>query len=117
MSEHTKEPWTTNGVRIESTNEHGWANDGWIVGDCDGPDALANARRIVACVNACKGIDTKFLEEALLAGAEPALYAHTLMQQRDELLAALKPIAVSGEISAKIIADARAAITKVEAGQ
>jgi hypothetical protein len=35
-----------------------------------------------------------------------------LLAQQAELLAALKPVAVRGEISAKIIKDARAAIAK-----
>lgn len=108
MSENTKEPMFQHEFDQLAVFENGRT-----------PVLLTREQyqRAKACVNACKGIDTKFLEEALLAGEEPALYAHTLMQQRDELLAALKPIAVSGEISAKIIADARAAITKVEAGQ
>jgi septal ring factor EnvC (AmiA/AmiB activator) len=37
-----------------------------------------------------------------------------LLAQQAELLAALKPVAVRGEISAKIIKDARAAIAKSE---
>lgn len=37
-----------------------------------------------------------------------------LKQQRDKLLAALEPFALRGEISAKLIADAKAAITSVK---
>ncbi len=54
-------------------------------------NAEANARRIVACVNACEGISTEVLEgttaEKLgphLTGIRPTL---DLMRQRDELLA------------------------------
>ncbi len=63
MSEHSKEPW-----RITSID--GWDGVGTV------PDARgfaddvcklvfnnpANARRIVACVNACRGISTEALE-------------------------------------------------------
>lgn len=49
----------------------------------------ANARRLVACWNACEGIDTEYLE-----GDESLPhYARRLMTQRDELLAALEKIA------------------------
>lgn len=62
-TEHTPEPWK--------------AKDGGLIGPTDRPSiaqvlskgteqgdelARANARRIVACVNACKGIPTDFLE-------------------------------------------------------
>ena len=46
----------------------------------------ANARRLVACWNACESIDTEYLE------GDDSLphYARRLMAQRDELLAALR---------------------------
>lgn len=46
----------------------------------------ANARRLVACWNACEGIDTEYLE------GDDSLphYARRLMAQRDELLAELE---------------------------
>ena len=45
-----------------------------------------NARHLVACWNACEGIDTEYLE------GDDSLphYARRLMAQRDELLAALQ---------------------------
>jgi hypothetical protein len=46
MSTHTPGPWAQNVARIESEREHGWANDGWIIAKCEGPDAAANARLI-----------------------------------------------------------------------
>lgn len=56
-------------------------------------DALANARRIVACVNACAGINTEALEHRVhLLKAEDDQIA-TLTKQRDELLSALERIA------------------------
>ncbi len=58
MSEHTKEPWTLGPAAVRG-------GDGQVVaktwGD-DGGQELANARRIVACVNACRGISTEALE-------------------------------------------------------
>lgn len=53
-------------------------------------DALANARRIVACVNACAGIPIDMLE-AMPSGPAALLpmYAR-LEKQRDDLLAALE---------------------------
>ncbi len=57
----------------------------------------ANARRLVACWNACEGIDTEHLENIdmlgeTLAGRFAAFHAseRELMDTRDELLEALK---------------------------
>jgi hypothetical protein len=50
--------------------------------------AEQNARRIVVCVNACSGIDTDHLEKHGLPGFAEKLSA--LVEQRDELLTALK---------------------------
>ena len=60
--EHTKEPWTVyegeecHGV-LDSEGKH--LADMW---QRKHYDSLANARRIVACVNACEGIPTETLE-------------------------------------------------------
>ena len=61
---------------------------GWY-GDSEGYPEAGNARRIVACVNACAGIDTEWLENNG-AYAVPVPSLRTLLNQRDELLAALK---------------------------
>ena len=47
-SKFTPGPWVKNGTRIESMNEHGWANDGWIIAGCEGPQAPDNASLIAA---------------------------------------------------------------------
>lgn len=73
------------------------------------PSKLQDARRIVACVNACEGIGTEYLERF---SATTFNDFKRMKDQRDELLAALLPIAERGEISAKIITDAKAAIAK-----
>lgn len=52
MSEarHTAGPWAVNedGFKVESENEHGWVNDGWVVCVTEGPDKKSNARLIAA---------------------------------------------------------------------
>jgi hypothetical protein len=96
-TEHTPEPWATNGTRIESENNHGWVNDGWIIAGLEGPDAEANARRIVACVNACAGIET-FMLEMLLENKRTVMQdLDDLTNQRDELLAAAEAIEIDAE--------------------
>ena len=81
---HTKEPWhVRHGTFIAS---------GTIcLGACltgRGLDGEANARRIVACVNACSGVDSDLLE------AYPAPFSK-LREQRDELLAVVEELAES----------------------
>lgn len=94
--EHTKEPWQVS--RVASLNIE--TEDGVSVASCGGrsdnridPEYLynelqQNARRIVACVNACAGILNNELESISYA---QLLESHNYIQlQRDELLAALK---------------------------
>ena len=115
MSEHTKEPWyaseTDDGL-IEIVNDERTAGEFVSIADVttgfDGPIGVeqeANARRIVAAVNACEGMDTESLES--IAGriaAKSVLQMHAnyvsnkakvaaMEQQRDKLLAALTEIA------------------------
>lgn len=125
---HTPEPWIVNGwIRIESEHEHGFVNDGWIIGDLDGPDAKENARRIVACVNACKGISTKTLEHAnahreKLNGINTAyeIAAKERDTYRDLCVELLKTLRITeswleGWASAESeLSQTRAAITKAE---
>ncbi len=65
---HTKEPWEhiNNDVfyEIVSYEPYQWVGD--TCGSSCGGNVLlgeANARRIVACVNACAGLSTEELEE------------------------------------------------------
>lgn len=115
MSQHTPEPWVVNGSHIESENEHGWVNDGWIIADLSGSQIEANARRIVACVNACAGASTEVLEKGAIH--DWALLMTQLESQNAELLVTLRSIAESyptteeGETLAGI---ARDALTKME---
>ena len=62
MSEHTKAPWVCTGGTIESVT-------GWHIGWTTGNNSIANAHRIVACVNACEGMEDPEAEiKALCAG-------------------------------------------------
>ena len=73
VNEHTPEPWEKGKLVVNSWTHEG---DNFSNGDVDiypplgeaGPVAIArslpDARRIVAAVNACKGIPTERLEEA-----------------------------------------------------
>lgn len=55
-----------------------------------------NCRRLVACWNACEGIDTAFLEGKKFTDCSTT---HAAIAQRDELLAALEQIAASSSDS------------------
>jgi hypothetical protein len=67
MGKHTQEPWKLYRNDQSVGDANGFAVcDVWPRGD-DGmasEEGKANARRIVACVNACEGIDTDLLEKA-----------------------------------------------------
>lgn len=80
--EHTPEPWAHRNGRIYQADRDVLtiAN---IARASDGDYSEANARRIVACVNACAGVPTELLEEY------PAPFSE-MRAQRDQLLAALE---------------------------
>ncbi len=96
---HTPEPW-----RIEPATKKGnWrivGANGQVVSIFSGSFDMANARRIVAAVNACAGIDTEDLERHYNAGGgidsameEAALRDHVkVWQQSDKLRAALQNV-------------------------
>lgn len=86
MTEHTKEPWAHRNGRIYQADRDVLtiAN---IARASDGDYSENNARRIVACVNACEGLPTEPLEQFGLGTAfGTALFDVTA--QRDQLLAA-----------------------------
>lgn len=96
---HTKEPWKVDGseMLIHTRNE-GYTFQP-MVADTAMPnlninDCRANASRIVACVNACKGITNEELEWIASTGGMlgPRQDISMLAEQRDELLASLKRI-------------------------
>jgi tagatose-1,6-bisphosphate aldolase len=80
---HSPEPW-------DYSRKFIFDNEACIVADCaDRQDAA----RIVACVNACEGIEDP---EDFIKTAEKAVHeAAKILSQRDELLAALKVCAAS----------------------
>ena len=61
MSEHTKGPWAVNYTKFSEVR----AENGAVIARCLKLTSLtnleANARRIVACVNACEGVRTEHL--------------------------------------------------------
>jgi hypothetical protein len=116
MSEHTKEPWFTDGIDIMArTGEMSHAH----VAQVNHNDE--DARRIVACVNACEGIGTEFLEKYSVKEAG-GLRRVDLIEQRDQLLAALEQLCDSiqyiplGAGPLQNLSAARAAIAAVKGG-
>ncbi|MFA6315631.1 MAG: hypothetical protein WC648_04680 [Candidatus Paceibacterota bacterium] len=94
FSEHYPDTWE--GVR---SPDYHLTND----------EALANARRIVACVNACESISTELLESK---SQTPRNAFKQIADQRDKLLSALKiiecgelPDGDSVNISTQLFAD------------
>ena len=101
MSKHTPEPWFYHRqgfstVYIEARIGGGMLQEIAACGPCqDGTEQQdENARRIVACVNACAGVDTDLLEAGELD--KPIMLViqenKDLKHRCDELLAALDDI-------------------------
>ncbi len=97
MSEHTKEPWKVGYGPDQGITVIGTRSDvAWVFNPAAGlndtsrsyAEDEANARRIVACVNACQGLDTGDLEATGLVSAV-GYQLLDLTKQRDTLLAAL----------------------------
>ena len=126
MSEHTKEPWNAD---VSITDKNGWELPKQIVTISSGEKLIArystdygefpcdseneaNARRIVACVNACDGYSTEALEEP---GGFMKSFGDAL-EQRDKLLEALRRIA-SWETDNGAVRIARETIAEVEAAK
>ena len=80
---HTKEPWIT-GRGLDSDKIYALDTALVAVSDKD------NARRIVACVNACAGIPTADLERSGNSVTPIFEMLIEARKQRDELLAALE---------------------------
>ena len=93
-NKHTPGPWYASeeggNWRAMAADENG----GYTIADMCCDDQEANARRIVACVNACAGVPTGALEDMVtpirqhLNSAD--IHAAKLVKQRDELLAELE---------------------------
>lgn len=101
---HTAEPWEISKIGTTGQYREITANFGrfsGMVATVYGPDCDADARRIVACVNACAGLSTdkleaeasnlrEWLDQLFLDRVDMAERNLELKAQRDELLAALK---------------------------
>lgn len=86
IAQHT--PGRIKAFNLYATPEIRDQQDNFIATVKDGSDrAAADARRLVACWNACDGVSTKLLEES------PAPFSQ-LRAERDELLEALKKASV-----------------------
>lgn len=106
MTEHTPEPWSYGSFHrlLVVPIEDGHPNKHRIIADLgetefpfnatlDSELRYNNARRIVACVNACAGISTETLESegsAVMGWNRTASKLIRVTKQRDELLAALE---------------------------
>lgn len=88
MSEHTKEPWS------QQYDDNGFyeimgAPQGMIAFTCrEGHTDEANARRIVACINALEGVSTEHLEKYGIPDFAEKI--SVLQKQRDQLREALE---------------------------
>lgn len=128
-AKHTPGPWAERNGRIFQADRPNLtiAN---IARAFDGDYSSTNARRIVACVNACEGISTDAIEtegSAVMGWVRAASKLlrlrsehdelqeshQAIKEQRDELLAALK-VAEESVGDSKSLEIVRAAIAKVE---
>jgi len=90
--QHTKEPWQWH-AQGEANDYSLLTHDGrWVIsfrqnGELMPAKQEANARRIVACVNACTGIPTEELEDTgAVSRIKAAEAARSFWQQRDSVL-------------------------------
>ena len=90
MSEkYTRGPWKTEGEGIHAIIRGGDATIVAVRHRLPADVHEANARRIVACVNACEGVDTELLEIRPVPFSELREERDSLLKQRDVLLDAL----------------------------
>ena len=127
MSNHTPEPWRVGrpGTVVSDTPVPGMGGSDAVEyygGHLIGESIIeANARRIVACVNACRGIGTDELEQHGLVSAV-GYELMELTKQRDELLEAAKAVVTrwdtpnwkDAEPTAAVIGRLRAILQKIE---
>lgn len=105
---HIPEPWKTevlgDTLRITKAELDDGNDDILVLGDCRDEQKQANARRIVAAVNACAGVSTDALEKiASLNDCKPLFTRaeiYQLILQRDELSTALQKCRTGCEVIA-----------------
>ena len=124
MSEHTKEPWITVETELDVIEITNADRNGLVVPIAKvstgyvkqvGIEQEANARRIVACVNACEGIPTGVLEKQGMVPIEQV--THDIERQRDKLLAALVEVIRISDRDHDAWNHAKAVIAEVRGGQ
>ena len=127
MSNHTPEPWRVgrDGSVVSDTPVPGMGGSDAVEyygGHLIGESIIeANARRIVACVNACAGMRNDELEGGLLIGVMQ-VKIDLLESLRDELLEAAKAVVTrwdtpnwkDAEPTAAVIGRLRAILQKIE---
>jgi hypothetical protein len=100
-TQHTPGPWRAGSQHpvlgdVQVTGIFTDEEFGDLIASCDtspcNPQAEANARRIVACVNACDELPTDMLEQVGKLVTGSMLRYADLRQQRDELLAGLEMV-------------------------
>lgn len=93
MSSHTREPWELyrNGQSVGDARGYAVC-DVWPRGDDQlaSEEGKANARRIVACVNACSGISNEMLADDCFS--KMMKDRDSLLAERNELLEALEMV-------------------------
>jgi hypothetical protein len=105
MEQYTKGPWVADCDEISIISDSDDQSYGVPVplGQLFGSNAIANARRIMACVNACNGLSDNFLLAALNRDSTPIKsllngYSEDLSKaetESEQLLSSLKGIADS----------------------
>lgn len=123
MIDHTPEPWKWH-AQGEANEYCMLTHDGrWVIsfrqnGELTDERQKANARRIAACVNACKGVTNEQLEMDAVAFVKVFNERNTLKRQRDKLLAVLNLIEVDkdgdGFICREAMEQVREAIAHAE---
>ena len=99
---HTPEPWHFISDRIYRTTpaEHIYIAETQPTGRGNATEMISNARRIIACVNACAGMTDPAVEIAALRAALEPLKPSESTEDRDAILAEmLGPCGASEEIA------------------
>lgn len=101
MSEHTKEPWKTNPMNLNASLPYTPITAYTLLAKVyseafgDHEQSEANARRIVACVNALQGVKTEYLEKYGLP--DFAQKISDVNAERDRLAAELEALKATSE--------------------
>lgn len=94
-TDHTPEPWHSECATVsKDIGDHRY--EVAICADWS-EETFANARRIVACVNACAGIETELLEIIQDNDKTLAEVIANVEKQRDELLAFVEEVRRTGD--------------------